>query len=116
MNARDLVTVWGRKDCPEISDYSCRQWNGLVEDYYMKRWNDFFSMSTEALKQGEPWNQTKFYDYIREWSWSWVNSVDGTFATEPSGDPIAVAKEMYDKYFDVISRSEVKKQSRNELD
>jgi alpha-N-acetylglucosaminidase len=116
MNARDLVTVWGRKDCPEISDYSCRQWNGLVKDYYMKRWNDFFSMSTEALKQGKPWDQTKFYDYIREWSWSWVNSVDGTFATEPSGDPIAVAKEMYDKYFDVISRSEVKKQSRNELD
>lgn len=116
MNARDLVTVWGRRDCPEISDYSCRHWNGLMSSYYKERWARFFKMTAEALREGKPWDQKSFYEYIRQWGWSWVNDVENTFIVEPVGDPVAVSKEMYAKYYDVISRSDVRKQHRNELE
>lgn len=116
MNARDLVTVWGHSDCPEISDYSCRHWNGLMSSYYKERWDRFFKMTAEALREGKPWEQKAFYDYIRQWGWNWVNDTEMCFIAEPSGNPVEVSKEMYMKYYEVISRSDVRKQNRNELE
>lgn len=38
-NARRIVTVWG----PPVDDYACRIWSGLIRDYYIPRWESFFS-------------------------------------------------------------------------
>lgn len=114
-NARDLVSIWGRKDVADISDYSCRQWSGLLDSYYKGRWEEFFRQTTECLEKGEKWDEKKFYDYIREWGWEWVNRTDETFATEPEGDVVEISREIYDKWWKLISRSEVFKQKKNEL-
>lgn len=114
INARNLVTIWGRPDCIDISDYSCRQWSGLLNSYYKGRWNEFFRLSLESLKNGDKWDEKKFLNYITTWSWEWVNRVDEMFPTQTYGDPISVSKEMYDKYFGLISRSEVATQNKNE--
>ncbi|MFI3295470.1 MAG: alpha-N-acetylglucosaminidase [Rikenellaceae bacterium] len=37
-NARRIVTVWG----PPVDDYSARVWSGLVRDYYLPRWQEYF--------------------------------------------------------------------------
>ena len=40
LNARNLVTRWGPNG--EINDYSSREWNGLMSDYYKHRWQLLF--------------------------------------------------------------------------
>ena len=55
-NARLLITFWG---WPELSDYACREWSGLIRDYYLPRWSQWL----EARMRGENfsteiWEQT----------------------------------------------------------
>lgn len=114
LNARNLVSVWGRPDVAAISDYSCRHWNGLMGSYYKGRWEEFFRQTAEALEWGEKWDQKRFYDHIRQWGWEWANR-DERFASRPTGDAAAVARELYDKYYPTVARSEVTKQGKNEL-
>lgn len=52
---RRLVTVWGG---PNLSDYSCRLWSGLVRDYYIPRWRHYFD-NRRALEDGS----LEFYDF-----------------------------------------------------
>lgn len=37
-NARRIVTIWG----PPVDDYSARIWSGLIRDYYLLRWINYF--------------------------------------------------------------------------
>lgn len=113
-NAKNLVSIWGRKDVADISDYSCRHWNGLMYSYYRGRWAEFFEMTAEALEKGEKWDAKSFYDYIREWGWNWVASPE-QFTAKPKGSPVELSKKMFEKYYNLISRSEVSKQTKNEL-
>jgi alpha-N-acetylglucosaminidase len=51
-----LITFWG---WPELSDYACREWSGLIRDYYLPRWSQWL----EARMRGESfsteiWEQT----------------------------------------------------------
>ncbi len=55
-NARRLISIWG----PPINDYSARVWSGLIRDYYLPRWTQYF-----ANKQGASKN-------ITEWEQAWV--------------------------------------------
>ncbi|KAF2732983.1 putative alpha-N-acetylglucosaminidase [Polyplosphaeria fusca] len=38
-NARNQISMWGPQG--EINDYASKQWAGLVEEYYLKRWRVF---------------------------------------------------------------------------
>ena len=51
-NARDLITLWGDANSP-LHEYSCRQWSGLLDDYYKVRWELFFKNLTESLESGK---------------------------------------------------------------
>lgn len=45
-NARTLITTWGARQNSEnggLRDYSYRQWNGILKDYYRERWARFFA-------------------------------------------------------------------------
>lgn len=48
MNAKDLVTLWGDSKSP-LNEYACRQWSGLLSDFYKLRWMLFFSQLKESL-------------------------------------------------------------------
>ena len=48
LNARDLITLWGDANSP-LHEYSCRQWSGLLNDFYKRRWQKFFEMTTNSL-------------------------------------------------------------------
>lgn len=104
-NARMLLTTWGdRAQCETggLHDYANREWNGMLSSYYYPRWNAFFSKNYAA--------QNWFYYY--EWPFVVASSSTnanylpegapyayGSFTSEPQGDAIEVAKELYDKYF-----------------
>jgi alpha-N-acetylglucosaminidase len=40
-NAKNLITLWGDKDAI-LHEYACRQWSGLLSDFYKPRWQQFF--------------------------------------------------------------------------
>ena len=55
-NARQIITTWHRPGA-SLTDYSNRQWNGLVKTYYMARWAEFLKRAEESLAQNKPLDQ-----------------------------------------------------------
>ncbi|MEO8405977.1 MAG: alpha-N-acetylglucosaminidase, partial [Chitinophagaceae bacterium] len=49
-NAKNLLTLWGDINSP-LHEYACRQWSGLLTDFYKPRWQQFFTTVQIALKQ-----------------------------------------------------------------
>ncbi|MDP4285056.1 MAG: alpha-N-acetylglucosaminidase [Bacteroidota bacterium] len=102
-NAKDLITLWGDKNCP-LNEYSCRQWSGLLNDFYKPRWQQFFTKASLALREGKKMDIDAFTTEIKNWEWHWVNKrKDYKIAT--TGDPIVMAKVMYKKYRSVIQNA-----------
>ena len=50
-NARNLVTLWGDKDCG-IHDYAYRHWAGLVSEFYAPRWQRLIDSVTKTAEHG----------------------------------------------------------------
>jgi alpha-N-acetylglucosaminidase len=47
-NARTLITTWTHER-NDVNDYSCREWNGLLRDYYGARWKMFVHQVSSEL-------------------------------------------------------------------
>ncbi|KAH8334146.1 hypothetical protein KR059_006945 [Drosophila kikkawai] len=61
-NARNQITAWGPDG--QILDYACKQWSGLVRDYYRPRWRLFLEDVTVALHSQRPFNGTAFKEKV----------------------------------------------------
>lgn len=96
MNAKDLITLWGDENCP-LNEYACRQWSGLLQDFYKPRWQLFFERAKKALRQGSEMNQDDFVKDIKRWEWNWVNKRQD-YPVSTTGDQIQVSRQLYDKY------------------
>lgn len=95
-NARDLLTLWGGKDC-KIHDYAYRHWAGLVDGFYLKRWKLMVDKVLEAKEHGQDFDAGAFRQEICEWEWQWTFGKE-KYATEPSGDEIETCQRLFDKY------------------
>ena len=95
-NARNLITLWGDADSP-LHEYSCRQWSGLMTDFYKVRWQKFFEATALAIEAGKPVDVAAFDKEIAQWEWKWVNT-QRSFSTQTSGNSAEIAKIMYLKY------------------
>lgn len=95
-NAKDLITLWGDKDCP-LNEYACRQWSGLISDFYVPRWKQFFELATNSLKEGREMDYQAFVKQIKEWEWKWVTTRKD-YPVTTTGNPVLVARYMYWKY------------------
>lgn len=102
-NARDLITLWGGKDCP-LHEYACRQWSGLLNGFYKPRWAMFFESLDSAFIHHTHFDLQQFDAKVKEWEWDWVHQHD-TYPARPSGDPIKTAKAIYEKYRDRIAEA-----------
>ncbi|MDJ1501522.1 alpha-N-acetylglucosaminidase [Xanthocytophaga agilis] len=96
-NARDLVTLWGDENSP-LHEYSNRQWNGLLSDFYKPRWQQFFQRVNEALVSGKEIDLAAFEKEIKKWEWEWVTE-QKAFADKPVGVSVDVARQLYKKYW-----------------
>ena len=92
-NARNLITLWGGPDNP-LHEYSCRQWSGVLNDFYKPRWQQFI---TDVEAAWGDFNQEAFDEKIKQWEWNWVNKEE-SYPTQPSGNTYEVAKELHAKY------------------
>lgn len=99
-NARNLVTLWGDANSP-LHEYSCRQWSGLLSDFYKPRWQQFFQKIDLALTTGNELNSVDFEKEIKAWEWKWVNT-QKQFSTTTTGNSVAMSKMIYNKYRSVI--------------
>ena len=91
-NARTLISVWGPEVCAErgrLHDYSSRQWGGLLNDFQLARWEKFF----KALEEGKTITSQEWFQWEEKWSRG------KTITQVLAEDPVAVAEELYNKYF-----------------
>ncbi|GAB2818627.1 alpha-N-acetylglucosaminidase [Ferruginibacter profundus] len=103
MNAKDLITLWGDENCP-LNEYACRQWSGLLSDFYKPRWEQFFVKALAALKEGKEIDKNSFAKEIKQWEWHWVNARKD-YAVATKGSPVAITKMLYQKYYAVIEKA-----------
>lgn len=95
-DARDVITLWGNKDC-NIYDYTNKEWSGLLEGFYKPRWEQFITYIMQCMKTHTKVDQGAFDRKIKDWEWNWVNSHEN-YPAEPQGDPIKISQQLYQKY------------------
>lgn len=95
-NARNLITTWGDENSP-LHDYSCRQWSGLIRNFYKPRWATFFRYLQESLDKGTQPDLPFIDNQIRRQEWQWVLQHE-KFSTMPEGNSIKTASALYKKY------------------
>lgn len=100
VNAKDLITLWGDKDCP-LNEYACRQWSGLLNDFYKPRWKQFFTRLEDDVVSEKEIDMNGFATHIKNWEWQWVNQRKD-YSVSPSGNPVDVSKQLYKKYFSLV--------------
>ena len=103
MNAKDLITLWGDANNP-LHEYACRQWSGLLNDFYKPRWQQFFKKATAALASGRELDKKIFEEQIKQWEWKWVNQ-HKEYPVIPVGNPVELAKSLHLKYRTLIAAS-----------
>lgn len=111
-DATSLVTIWGADGDPVIFDYSWREWTGLIEGYYLKRWEKFYTMLQEKLDAGTSYNEeglplvhgresfraNEFYNNLADWELQFVSASNKTRTPLTQGDEVEVATRLYKKY------------------
>ena len=62
-NARVLITLWAdREGAVSLRDYSAREWQGLLSDFYRPRWESFISRLEISLLTQAPLADIHHYD------------------------------------------------------
>lgn len=111
-DATALVTVWGADGDPLIFDYSWREWTGLIDSYYLKRWEKFYAMLQEHLDEGKEYSEkglpmthgreafraNDFYSELGDWELEFVSRTNKVRTPITQGDEIETALKMYKKY------------------
>ncbi len=115
LNASMLLTHWGPEPGegePHIFDYAWKEWAGLIEGYYVPRWQFFFDFLEKKLVAGESYNDAilprvydrpemnsnEMYQEMSEMELKWIydSKKEFTVSTEKT---LEVAQELYLKYF-----------------
>ena len=95
-NARDIITLWGDAASP-LHEYANRQWSGMMDGFYKARWQQFFTMLANALRQNTEPNLAGFEKDIAQWEWHWVNERKD-YPLHTTGNSIKAVQKLYNKY------------------
>lgn len=95
-NAKVLITTWGQKGNGLI-DYAARDYSGLINSFYKKRWELYFDTVSKNLTDGTAVDQKKFDTDIAEFEWNWCVT-EYKQIESPKENADVVVKELYKKY------------------
>ena len=89
-NARLQLTTWGDRACADggkLHDYAYKEWNGLLCDFYLPRWQAFFEAEASAPGSGSgiDW-------YALEEPWTLESK---PYPSEPLSDCVTTAREVF---------------------
>jgi alpha-N-acetylglucosaminidase len=94
-NARRVLTMWGAG--ASLDDYARKEWSGLLNGYYLQRWDWFLREFGDALRSNKPFDEKGFQDRLRPWMTAWSDEHE-TYETQPQGDSVQVAKRLWAQY------------------
>ncbi|WP_326694886.1 alpha-N-acetylglucosaminidase TIM-barrel domain-containing protein [Streptomyces sp. NBC_01766] len=91
---RSLITNWGGRSGVDagLGDYANREWSGLVGDYYLGRWQQYFRSLDTALAQGTAPAAIDWYTVGEDWI-----AKRTPLPATPSGDPVRLATALRDQ-------------------
>ncbi len=95
-NARVQITTWGDRVCANdggLRDYAHKEWNGILKDFYYKRWAAYWQTLQDVL-DGKPMVELDYYAMEEPWT-----VAHNPYAAKGEGDCITVAKEVFNKVF-----------------
>ena len=94
-NARRVLTLWGNGTV--LRDYACRQWSGLLNGFYLKRWELFFAHLDQALADGQPFDEANFAADMFAFEAQWAEHHD-PHPRQPQGDSLGESRRLWAKY------------------
>lgn len=95
-NARVQITTWGNRVCANdggLRDYAHKEWNGLLKDFYYKRWAAYWQTLQDVL-DGKPMVELDYYAMEEPWTLA-----HNPYVSQPEGDCVSVAKEVFNEVF-----------------
>ena len=107
-NARRAITIWG-SGCNTgipLRDYARKEWSGMINGFYMKRWEWYLKEVAKSLKTDKPLPKD-FDQKLLKWEVSWADLHD-QYPTEPCGNSIAVTKTLWKKYCNSFAESQAR--------
>lgn len=69
-NARVQITTWGDRVCANnggLRDYAHKEWNGILKDFYYKRWAAYWQTLQDVL-DGKPMVELDYYAMEEPWT------------------------------------------------
>jgi len=96
-NAREILTSWHTPG-GELTDYASRQWNGLVRDYYLPRWEKWIALQEKAMGDGTSFPERDYLTWVNKRCDEWIHSHETRYSTQPQGDPVETAQRLFEKY------------------
>jgi alpha-N-acetylglucosaminidase len=96
-NARTIVTMWEPAKKSRLRDYASKQWNGLLKDFYLPRWQCFLDRLYRSLIDNTPFDKKKFFRDVKEMELAWIRQTD-RYPSEPGGDTLEAAHRLFKKY------------------
>ncbi len=95
MNAKRLITTWGGS----LNDYACRNWNGLMWNYYAKRWEIYIRNITAAILGNADFDNDSFRAAADKLQEKWVTTKDDDIVqAEIDSDVLIHCRELREKY------------------
>ena len=95
-NSRLVITSMAGIVHP-LNDYANRNWAGLIESFYAKRWEMFIGDVINAIEKNENFDETKYLEKVTKFERKWENSKE-KFNARPVGNSISTAKQLIKKY------------------
>jgi alpha-N-acetylglucosaminidase len=94
-NARRILTLWGTG--ASLRDYAWKEWSGLLNGFYAKRWEIFFARLLESMDNAKSFDQNACNAALQIFETGWASQAD-RYPAKAHGDSIAVSKRLYEKY------------------
>ena len=95
-NARVQITTWGDRVCANdggLRDYAHKEWNGILKDFYYKRWAAYWQTLQDVLDE-KPMVELDYYAMEEPWT-----VAHNPYPAKGEGDCISVAKEVFNEVF-----------------
>ena len=94
MNARRLITTWGGS----LNDYACRNWNGLMWDYYAKRWEIYLRKATAAIIAKGEFDDKDYKETVNKFQEKWATSTEEVIQGTADQDVLTHCRALREKY------------------
>lgn len=65
-NTRNLITLWYDKNS-KLHEYACKQWAGLLNGFYKKRWAQFFAYIESSMNKNKEPDLKFIEEQLKDW-------------------------------------------------